>query len=78
MNYRAFALGFLAILLSGCGPRAVWVKPGASQQDFTTDRESCERETPQSAYFGAGSLGDIKKQTFFNSCMNAHGWHPQR
>jgi hypothetical protein len=78
MNYRAFALGFLAILLSGCGPRAVWVKPGASQQDFTTDRYSCERDTRQSGYFGTGLIGAINMQHFFDSCMNAHGWYLQQ
>lgn len=77
MNYRIFTLGLLASLLCGCGRPVVWVKPGASQQDLLADRDSCERKTPQSGYFGGGSLGDLKRQAFFKSCMNAHGWHPQ-
>jgi aspartyl protease family protein len=63
--------------LTACAPK-VWIKPGASQQDFTTDRYSCERDARQSGYFGTGIVGAINMQNFYESCMNAHGWYPQQ
>jgi clan AA aspartic protease (TIGR02281 family) len=67
----------LALVLVSCG-QTVWVKPGASQQEFTTDRYDCEKDARQSGYFGTGLLGAINMQNFFDNCMNAHGYYAQK
>jgi membrane-associated protease RseP (regulator of RpoE activity) len=64
------ATGFV---LSGCAS-TVWVKDGATQQDFATDSYSCERDMRQSGYYGGGILGVLNAQDFEARCMVAHGW----
>ena len=63
----------LSVALNGCA-QSVWLKPGASQQDFASDRYSCERDVRQSGYYGTGLMGAINMENFFNQCMGAHGW----
>ena len=63
----------LSVALNGCA-QTVWLKPGASQQDFASDRYSCERDVRQSGYYGGGLMGAINMENFFNQCMGAHGW----
>ena len=53
----------------------VWVKPGASQQDYATDSYNCERDMRQSGYFGTGIIGALNADDFASRCMIAHGWH---
>ena len=53
-------------------------KSGASQQEFVTDRYSCDKDAHQSAGFGTGLAGAIAVNNFFESCMNAHGWYVQQ
>jgi membrane-associated protease RseP (regulator of RpoE activity) len=61
------------LALSGCA-NTVWVKNGASQQDFATDSYSCERDMRQSGYYGGGFLGILNAHDFEARCMVAHGW----
>ena len=68
------------VLLVGCA-RSVWVKPGASQQDFATDKYECLQQSQQPhAYVNAygGASGSVTNAELFNSCMNARGWYLQR
>lgn len=67
----------LALVLGGCA-QTIWLKPGASQQDFVSDQYSCNRDTHQSGHFGEGLIGAINMQEFYDSCMNAHGWYAQK
>jgi predicted aspartyl protease len=67
----------LACCIMGCA-KTVWVKPGASQQDFTTDQYNCEKDARQSGYFGTGLVGAINMQNFYDSCMNSRGWYSQK
>lgn len=64
------------VLLFGCA-QSVWVKPGADQQAFQTDRYACERDSRQSGGFGTGIAGAIEAQNFFNGCLVARGWRLQ-
>jgi hypothetical protein len=68
----------LAVLLAAaCAEQAVWVKPGATQQDFARDSYECERDMRQSDYFGTGIYGAIAAQEFAERCMVARGWSKQ-
>jgi tetratricopeptide (TPR) repeat protein len=67
----------------GCA-QMVWVKSGASQQDFSQDRYTCLQEAQQPASSAAvnryGGYADSGIQTnwnLFNACMNAKGWYLQ-
>ncbi len=62
-----------SLTLTSCAQR-VWTKPGASDQDFATDRYGCERDVRQSGYYGTGLAGAVNMNSFFSECMNAHGW----
>jgi hypothetical protein len=76
MNRFTVTLAF-GLLLAGCA-RFIWVKAGASQQDFQRDAYECERDMRQSGYFGSGILGGIEAQNFQERCMVARDWSKQR
>lgn len=70
-------------LLTGCANN-VWVKPGASQTDFTQARYACLQQSQQgasSAYvnrtYGVASSGVVTNDGLFSACMNAAGWNLQ-
>ena len=77
MKQFTLTLGVGALLLAGCA-RFVWVKSGASQQDFQRDTYECERDMRQSGYFGTGFAAAINAQNFQERCMVARGWFKQR
>jgi hypothetical protein len=64
-----FAL-LLLLAITGC-VRTVWVKPGATAEDFERDKAACRAETARAAdpIFAAMYLGD---------CWRGRGWTPQR
>jgi hypothetical protein len=61
------------VALTGCA-HPVWIKGGASQQDFATDSYECERDSRQSGYYGSGLAGAVNMQGFMNRCMEARSW----
>ena len=70
--------------MSGCAQQPVWVKPGASQNDFSVDRYACLQEAQQrvgaarvNPYSGAAVNTVQTNQMLFTSCMNARGWYLQ-
>jgi hypothetical protein len=70
--------------LAGCA-QPMWVKPGASQSDFSSDRYTCLQESQQriaaaqvNVYGGAAINRVQTNEQLFASCMNAHGWYLQR
>ena len=68
----------LAVLLTtSCAEQAVWVKPGATEQEFAQDSYECERDMRQSGYFGTGIYAPIAAQQFGERCMVARGWSKQ-
>lgn len=79
MRFKAVILvvsgSFLAV--TGCAEK-VWVKDGASQQDFKRDSYSCERDMRQSGYYGSGLLGAVAAMEFSNRCMEAAGYSMQQ
>jgi hypothetical protein len=76
MGNKMWLAGAVAATCAACAP-TVWVRSGASQQDFVTDRYVCERDARQSGYFGGGIVGALNMQDFWRECMLAHGWRPQ-
>jgi hypothetical protein len=72
------AAAIAVLLIAGCAEQAVWVKPGATEQDFAQDTYECERDMRQSGYFGTGIYGAINAREFTERCMVARGWHQQR
>jgi hypothetical protein len=72
-------IGMLTII--GSGPNKVWVKPGASEQDFNKDKYECmkENQKPVSSgyrdrYSASGSSDVVVDWDLFNHCMVARGW----
>ena len=62
--------------VAGCAPK-VWVKPGATDQDFASDSYICEKDARQSGYFGTGVVGAVNMDSFMSRCMVAHGYRQQ-
>jgi len=77
MTCRLMLCAIALMVVGGCANNNVWVKPGASQQDFITDRYSCNKDAHQSN-FGSGLAGAIDESNFFGQCMNAHGWYLEK
>lgn len=61
------------LLLAGCATtERVWVKDGASQQDFYMDRGQCQAQA-----FGAPGMNTLQVSLIFNGCMQGHGWYTE-
>ena len=72
-----------ALFLCSCS-QPLWVKPGASQQDFGVDKYQCMQQAQQrvsgtyvNAYGGASSNKVITNEGLFDACMNSKGWSLQ-
>jgi hypothetical protein len=64
------------LVLGACAPQLVWVKPGASSEDWRRDQYSCERDTRMSAAsFGGGIAQDYFAQQFYKRCLQAKGYY---
>jgi hypothetical protein len=81
MNRTALVIATCTALV-GCAPQIVWVKPGASTQDFKTAQYQCEKDAElnghyrgQSGYYDGSWVGPSNMQPFFNRCLVAHGWN---
>lgn len=79
---KILAFAFVSISLVACAP--VWVKPGASQNDFAQDKYSCMQQSQQrvsgayvNAYGGAASEKVVTNEGLFNACMQSRGWSLQ-
>jgi hypothetical protein len=80
---KRIAVASSIILLSACAANNnVWVKPGASQTEFASQRYACMQQSQQrvsSAYVNQyGGSSDSRVTTnnpLFGACMNAQGWY---
>lgn len=71
---RMVAMASIALLsLAGC---QAWVKPGATEADHRLQTYQCEKDVRQSE-FGGGLAGALGQRSFFDRCMEAHGWSKQ-
>jgi hypothetical protein len=80
-HYIAFIFLFL---FAGCAHNNVWVKSGASTNEFNVDKYDCLQQSQQQSsgafvnqYGGFANSGSITNVGLFNSCMNAKGWSLQ-
>jgi hypothetical protein len=75
----------LLFLLVGCAHNNnVWVKSGASTNEFNVDKYDCMQQSQQKSsgafvnpYGGVASSGSITNWNLYNSFMNAKGWSLQ-
>jgi len=70
---RLIFVGVAVLSVAGCA-HPVWVKPGATQQDYATDTYECERDARMSGYYGSGVVGLVNFEQFQDRCMVARGW----
>lgn len=67
---RALALLGCAALLAGCATtETVWVRNGATQQDFYMDRGQCQAQA-----FSPGNVSMMQAALVMNGCMQGKGW----
>lgn len=73
-------LAGITLVLTGCA-KPLWIKPGASQEDFGRDKYECMQQAQQrvsgayvNAYGGASTNKVITNDGLFNACMNSKGW----
>jgi hypothetical protein len=78
--------GTAIFLLSACGAanNNVWVKPGASQTEFSQVRYACMQQSQHRVstayldkYGGASNSQVTTNDPLFSACMNAQGWNLQ-
>ena len=81
MKLLPFGALICALGLFGCAQEKIWLKPGATQNDFGQDRYACLQQSQQGAsvasvgrYGGYATSGIITNDTLFSACMNSHGW----
>lgn len=63
----------LTAFLVGCA-NTVWVKSGATEDDFKKADYECEKDTRQSRDFGEGVMGALRMKEFYQKCMVSKGW----
>lgn len=67
-------LAIIALLaLGGCATtQTVWVRDGATQQDFSMDQGMCQAQ----AFSVPGALA-LQVALVYSSCMRGKGWHQE-
>ena len=72
------AVNVSLLFFIGCAPKEkVWVKSGATTQDFSQDKYRCIQEANRKGYAGnryGYSGGDYTDWDVYNACMEATGW----
>lgn len=68
---RFIALSLL-ILTSCATTESVWVKPGASEQDFYMDQGQCRAQA-----FGVPGMNTMQVAMVYSSCMQGRGWYTE-
>lgn len=65
------------LLLTGCSSNMVWMKDGATQQQFQADQFDCKQKAyTMSGGYNSNNLGAlvVSAPGFFNECMEAKGY----
>lgn len=67
-------LAIACAVLAGCATtETVWVKPGASQQDFYMDRGQCQAQA-----FGPGNVNLMQAAIIMSGCLQGKGWYQEQ
>jgi hypothetical protein len=84
MVHSRIAVVVFLIFLAGCANNNVWVKEGASKNDFESDKYSCLQQSQQqegsavvNQYGGSARNGAVTNGILYNSCMGSKGWSLQ-
>lgn len=64
MRRTVFLIG---LLLASCATHKVWVKDGASDQDFEMERGQCQAQA-------LSAPNPLNEGGVFNGCMRGKGW----
>jgi hypothetical protein len=73
---RKYLLVLVSTGLIGCATTyTTWEKSGSTLEERNTVLYECEKDARQSGYFGTGLIAQINMQSFFEKCMNVHGWN---
>ncbi len=71
MNKMLFVMAILT--LAGCATtEKVWVKNGASQQDFYAESGQCKAQA-----FAAPGMPMMQVAIIYSSCMQGKGWYTE-
>jgi hypothetical protein len=72
----------LALVSCAAQPQSLWLKPGATKEDFNKDRYACMQQSQQpnsvaylDKYGGVSNSKVITNGSLFDACMNASGWY---
>jgi malonyl CoA-acyl carrier protein transacylase len=66
------AIAAILCLVGGCA-QTVWVKPGASAQDFYRDHGQCNAQA-----FSVPGASLMQVAIVQNACLQGKGWYTQR
>lgn len=83
-SMRLHHIAILCVMATLYGCQNVWVKPGASTNEFNSDKYVCLQQSQQQSgravvdqYGGAASTKVVTNDYLFTTCMNARGWSLQ-
>jgi hypothetical protein len=72
----------LALVSCAGQPQGLWLKPGATKEDFNKERYACMQQAQQpnsvaylDKYGGVSNSKVITNENLFSACMNAGGWY---
>ena len=63
----------ISALVTGCATNSVWVRQGASNEDFQMDAGQCKAQA-----FSIPGAPPMQIAIVYNSCMQGKGWHQER
>jgi uncharacterized membrane protein len=67
---RPLLVSLITVFLVGCASQNVWMKNGATQQDFYMDQGQCKAQG-----FSVASGNLYQAAYVFNACMQGKGWY---
>jgi predicted aspartyl protease len=82
LHIKVFSTMVVGLALSACAAsQTIWLKPGATHDEFAKDRYSCMQQSQQrvsttfvNEYGGSSSNRAITNARLFSACMSANGW----
>lgn len=67
-------VGLLVFLASCSDQQMMWVKPGATPDNFAEDRHSCIIWSHKSTDASSSTDGSVTYSSLFDHCMKVRGW----
>ncbi len=76
MKLKLLAIILATLILNGCAP-TLYVKPGASEQDWSRDYNDCLVKANQAGYTGGDLAANLNRSNFLDMCVQGQGWTVQ-